>query len=187
MKVRVHPLHLAVLFGAIILLTRSTQFAFPGAPPDATLALMLLGGMWIRRWAGFAGLVAAAFAADCLAIGGLGVPDYCVSPAYVGLLPTYLTVWLCGSWLQARRLHAALFAWLGTMLVASLAAFIISNAFWFAFSGGFSWWTLTRFAAAVAPYFPAYAGPALAYVALAWLVRAAALHLTRSRSPEPAS
>ena len=49
----------------------------------------------------------------------LGVPDYCLSPAYAGLVPAYLVVWLCGWWLHAKRPHASLLAWLATMLVAS--------------------------------------------------------------------
>ena len=182
MKIAITPVRLWFLFAALILLTRSTHLAFAGAPPDATLALMLLGGMWIRRWPGFAGLVAAAFAADCVATGSLGVPEYCLSPAYAGLVPAYLVVWLSGWWLHNTRLSASLLAWLGTMLAASLAAFTISNAFWFAFSGAFGGWTVARFAAGVLPYFPAYTGAALGYVALAWLARAVALHLTRSRS-----
>jgi len=187
MKVRVTPLRLWFLFATLILLTRSTHLAFAAAPPDATLALMLLGGMWIRRWPGFAGLMVVTFAADCLATGSLGVPEYCLSPAYAGLVPAYLVVWLSGWWLQARRPHASSLAWLATMLVASIAAFTISNAFWFAFSGGFSGWTVARFATSVLPYFPAYAGPSLGYVVLAWLVRTTALHLTRGRSLEPAA
>ena len=187
MKVRVTPVRLWCLFAVLILLTRSTHLAFAAAPPDVTLAMMLLGGMWIRRWPGFAGLMAAAFAADCLATGSLGVPEYCLTPAYAGLVPAYLVVWLSGWWLQATRPRASLVGWLATMLAASAAAFVISNAFWFAFSGAFGGWTLARFAAGVLPYFPAYAGPALGYVALAWLVRATALHLTRGRSVEAVS
>jgi hypothetical protein len=187
MKIRITPVRLWFLFAALILLTRSTHLAFSVAPPDATLALMLLGGMWIRRWPGFAGLMAVAFAADCLATGSLGVPDYCLSPAYAGLVPAYLAVWLCGWWLHAKRAHASLLIWLATMLVASLAAFAISNTFWFAFSQNFESWSVARFIAAVLPYFPAYAGPALGYVALAWLTRAGALLLIRARPLEQAS
>jgi hypothetical protein len=97
MKVGISPVRLWCLFAVVILLTRSMQFAFPAAPPDATLALMFLGGMWIRRWPGFVGLMAAAFAADWIATGSLGVPDFCFSPAYAGLVLVYLAVW--GWWM----------------------------------------------------------------------------------------
>ena len=80
MKVRVTPVRLWFLFAALILLTRSTHLAFAAAPPDATIALMLLGGMWIRRWPGFAGLMAVVFAADCIATGTLGRPGLLPEP-----------------------------------------------------------------------------------------------------------
>ena len=86
-------------------------------------------------------------------------------------MPAYLVVWLSGWWLNAKRPQASLMVWLGTMLAASAAAFAISNVFWYAFSEGFTGWSVARFAAGVLPYYPAYAGPALGYVALAWLVR----------------
>jgi hypothetical protein len=178
MKARMTPVRLWFLFAALILLTRSTQ-VFPAALPDATLALMLLGGIWIRRWPGFAGLMGAVFAADWIATGALGVPDFCLSPAYAGLVPAYLLVWLGGWWLQATKLDASLVATLGATLVASSAAFAISNAFWYAFSGGFDGWPVTRFAAEVLQYYPAYVGPVLGYVALARVVRVTTQRLSR--------
>ncbi len=203
MKVRVSPVRLWCLFALVILITRSMQFAFPAAPPDATLALMLLGGMWIRRWPGFVGLMAAAFAADWIATGSLGVPDFCFSPAYAGLVPAYLAVWGCGWWLQWRWPQAALggssatqprekwggelLAWLTAALFATAAAFIISNAFWYAFSESFAGWSVAHFSARVLPYYPSSAGATLAYVALAWVLRLATRHFARIRSPEPAA
>jgi len=187
MKVRITPLRLWFLFAALILLTRSTHLAFAAALPDATIALMLLGGMWIRRWPGFAGLMGTVFAADWIATGTLGVPNFCLSPAYAGLVPAYLAVWLSGWWLQAKRPQASLPGWLGTTLAASTAAFVISNAFWYGFSGNFDGWPIARFAADVVSYYPAYVGPALAYVALAWLTRLAARTLVRDRPLERAA
>jgi hypothetical protein len=201
MKVGVSPVRLWCLFALVILLTRSMQFAFPAAPPDATLALMFLGGMWIRHWPGFVGLMAAAFAADWIATGSLGVPDFCFSPAYAGLVPAYLAVWGCGWWLQRRWPHASLgdsasplrerwggdlLAWLAAALVATSAAFVISNAFWYAFSEGFTGWSMMDFSMRVLAYYPTYAGTVLAYVVLAWALRLAARHLGRLRSPEAA-
>ncbi len=182
MKVRITPARLWFAFAALILLTRSTHLAFSTALPDATVALMLLGGMWVRRWPGFAGLMAAVFAADWLASGTLGVPDDCFTPAYAGLVPAYLAVWSAGSWLQAKWPRQSLLPWLGTMLVSSAAAFALSNAFWYAFSGRFDGWPAARFAAEVVRYYPAYAGTGLGYVTLAWLVCLAARHLVRSHS-----
>jgi len=172
MKLRMTPVRLWFLFAALILLTRSTHL-FSGALPDATIALMLLGGIWIRRWPGFAGLMGVVFAADWIATGALGVPDFCLSPAYAGLVPAYLLVWLGGWWLHAKKPDASLLAMFIVALVAGGAAFAVSNAFWYAFSGQFDGWPATRFAAEVLQYYPAYAGPALGYVALAWGIRLA--------------
>jgi hypothetical protein len=186
-KVRVSPVRLGCLFAIVILLTRSMQFTFPSAPPDATLALMFLGGMWIRRWPGFVGLMAAAFAADWIATGTLGVPDFCFSPAYAGLVPAYLAVWGCGWWLQRRLPEASLLSWLAAAFVASAAAFTISNAFWYGFSESFAGWSVVDFGTRVLPYYSSYAGAMLFYVAVAWVLYLTARHLARLRSPEPAA
>lgn len=187
MKVGVSPVRLWCLFALTILLTRSMEFAFPATPPDATLALMFLGGMWIRRWPGFVGLMAAAFAADWIATGTLDVPDFCFSPAYAGLVPAYLAAWGCGWWLQRKWPQASPLGWLAAALLATTAAFIISNAFWYAFSESFAGWSVADFGMRVLIYYPAYAGVVLVYVALAWVLRLAARHFSRLRSPEPAA
>jgi hypothetical protein len=187
MNVRITPVRLWLLFAVTILLTRSTQFASVGGLPDATIALMLLGGLWIRRWPGLVGLMGVVFASDWIATSALGISDYCLTPAYAGLVPAYLAVWLCGWSLHAKRLQASLPAWLAMTLVATAACFAISNAFWYVFSGNFVGWTGARFATDVLKYYPAYVGSAVGYVALAWLIRLAARHVTRSHSLGPAA
>ncbi len=107
---------------------------------DASWAVFFLGGFWLTgqsRWA-FPLLIAEAVLVDYLVISGQGLAfwsHYCLSPAYVFLLPAYGSLWLGGRWL-ARHRPAALMPTLGLgalVLLASVSVcYLISN-------GSFYW------------------------------------------------
>lgn len=96
------------LFGLLALVMAATRIHHFAAIPDASWAVFFAGGFYLRaqwRWA-FPALIAVAFLADWYAIAAAGIDflgHYCVSPAYWFLLPAYLSLWLGGAWLAARR------------------------------------------------------------------------------------
>ena len=92
----------SVLFAAI-LLTRSSHFGTSVALPDATLAVLFVGGLlrFNLRW--LAATIAVAFAVDFYAIGIAAVSDYCMSLGYWGLIPTYAVVWAIGRFASKRK------------------------------------------------------------------------------------
>jgi hypothetical protein len=107
---------------------------------DASWGVFFLAGFWLRgtgRWA-FPLLMAEAVLLDYLVISGQGIDfwsHYCVSAAYWFLIPSYLSLWLGGSWLarhasglNARTLGLAVAA----LLVSVTACYVISN-------GSFYW------------------------------------------------
>ncbi|KAF0836021.1 hypothetical protein FNL37_2321 [Methylovorus glucosotrophus] len=171
--------------GAILILliiaTRTQHFGNDVYLPDATLAVLFMGGLLITNtgWLGLA--LIAAFGMDGYAMGWQGVSDYCMSPGYWGLIPTYGLVWGAGRLLADSDkpfsiLPFALFAWGSTSI-----AFVVSNAFWFAFSDKVDSLTITEFSVRVAKYYMPYVGYALMYVAIGWL--AARLFKLRIAAP----
>jgi hypothetical protein len=175
------PVRIALLLCAAILVTRGAQFLVPGMWPDATLAALFLGGLWLRRPAWFLPLIAAAIGADAIAIYGFGVPGSCLSPAYLALVPIYMLVWGAGWWMS-RHADAKLWTTGAAALAACTLAFVASNAAWYLLSSDTAGISLAEFASGTLRWYPGYALASVAYV-LAALV--AVRHL-RLGVPRPA-
>jgi hypothetical protein len=159
---------------ALLAVTRIGHFGGIATPPDASLAVFFLLGLWVAsaRWL-VVGLLAAA-ATDALAI-AQGASSYCVTPAYPLLIPTYGVLWTAGraicvygtrwhGWMRGLVLSVAL-------LMSTAIAFLVSNASFYALSGYFEAMPAGAFARAVSPYFRPYLTGAAAYVAGAILCR----------------
>ena len=143
---------------ALALAMALTRFHHFGSPlqllPDASLAVFLLGGFYLRRAGWFGGYLALAALVDYLAIAYGGVSDWCVTPAYAFLVPAYGCAWGAGLW-YARRGATGWRAFgplLGALLAGVSAAFAVSNAGFYLFSGYFSDMSWTEYAARVARY-----------------------------------
>jgi hypothetical protein len=166
-------LALAALMGV----TRMHHFGSPLHLPDASLAVFLLAGFFIASPLFFAGLLLEAGALDYVAITHLGVDDYCVTPAYWFLIPTYAVLWYAGR--HYVRIHQYSLRCLGIFAAISFtavnAAFLISNGAFYLFSGR-SEMGMAEYAARVAQYY----GPYLTGAAL-YLVPAVLLYALISR------
>src|SRR5688572_6444331 len=122
MNVIQHPRGLMTVGLALALLMAATRFYHFGTAthlPDASLAVFLLAGFYLRRWSLFAAYIAEAALIDYLAIAYGGVSDWCATPAYVFLVPAYASAWCAGAW-YARR-FAAEWRTLGALFSALLA------------------------------------------------------------------
>ena len=168
------------IFAALVLLmaaTRGSHFGSAINLPDATLAIFLVAGFMLPRFsltalAAFIFLLLEAGGLDYYAIVYQGVSDYCVSPGYWFLIPTYASMWFAGHWFASRRQNnlnsLALFA--GVSWLASSVAFLISNGAFYALSGRFSDMSVTEYAARVAKYYPPYVSGSMLYLALAAVI-----------------
>jgi len=166
----------AVLF-LLMAVTRGSHFGSSLNLPDATLAIFLVAGFMLPRYtltalAAFIVLLLEAGSLDYYAITYNSVSDYCVSPAYWFLIPTYASMWFAGHWFAARQKNnlnsLALFgvvSWFSTSI-----AFLLSNGAFYSLSGKFSEMNISEYAARVAKYYPSYAGGALLYLALAAVI-----------------
>ncbi len=175
-------LSLAVLMAA----TRSHHFASITHLPDASWAVFFLAGFYLRPVWMFPALLALAAASDYVAIAWLGVSDFCVSPAYVFLLPAYGAMWLAGRWyLRHYRFRVSTLPLLALALLtgAAVCELLSSGGFYF-FSGRFEETDFSGFGARLVKYFPhALEGIAL-YVTAAILVHVAFGMAKSTRSME---
>lgn len=165
------------IFSALILLmaiTRGSHFGSSINFPDATLAIFLIAGLMLPRlnWialAAFTTLLLEAGGLDYYAIVYRGVSDYCVSPAYIFLIPTYASMWLGGRWFSSRLQKnwqgLAIFA--GTSWLATTIAFLISNGAFYLLSGRFTDMSAVEYASRVTKYYPPYLSGSLMYLAIA--------------------
>jgi hypothetical protein len=154
----------------LILLTRTNHFGDNVYLPDATLAVLFLGGLLIARTSWLALAIIVAFGMDAYALGYKGVSDYCMSLGYWGLIPTYAVVWGAGRWLVKQQQPFAAVPYALTAWAASSVAFVLSNAFWYVFSDKVNTLSVIEFSQRVAQYYTPYVGFCLMYVGAAWLV-----------------
>lgn len=186
MKTLTKQLGIFVALALLMLVTRGSHFGSAINLPDATLAIFLVAGFMLPRFtaialAAFAFLLIEAGGIDYYAITYNGVSDYCVSPAYWLLIPTYAVMWFAGHWFATVQQNnwkgLALFAvvsWLTTSV-----AFMISNTAFYLLSAHFTDMSVTEYASRVAKYYPAYASGALMYLALAAVTYIAATSLNK--------
>lgn len=176
---------IALGLASLMAATRFHHFGSLLHLPDASLAVFFLGGLALGHTALFAAFFAEAAIVDWLAIAYGGASGWCVTPAYVFLIPTYGSLWAAGRWCARRpregwrdgvRIALAL-------VLATCLAFGISNAGFYAFSGYFSELSAAEYALRVAKYLPSYLGATAAYVAAAL----AAAALARAGGPRAAA
>ena len=148
---------------ALIVLTRFHHFGDVLHLPDATLAVFFFAGFY-RKKALLGFLLVLAGLIDYAAIHN-GVSDWCVSPAYAFLIPTYAVMWFAGRYCSNYKAMKSLelVKSLGFMLLAASAAFAISNGSFYVFSGRFGDLSLVEYFVRVAQYYPSYVSVAMIY------------------------
>jgi hypothetical protein len=167
---------LAVLMAA----TRFNHFGSAVSLPDASFAVFFLGGLYLSRFArgsaaSFSVLIIEAGLVDYYATSIQGISDWCMTPAYWFLIPTYGSLWLAGRWfamrhaMDGKRLAVlALSAW-----AACSFAFAFSNITFYLFSGRLADMSAVEYTSRVAQYYASYVSIALLYIACA-----VALHMS---------
>jgi len=176
---RRRDLALVAVLAAAMWLTRSHEISRFLTLPDASWAAFFVAGLLATRWPGAGLLMAVAGATDYLALRD-GVSDYCVTPAYVFLVPTYLALWAMGRCAGAGLSYTlrGLLRVSALLSAAVIGAFFISNASFYGLSGYFENLPALAYAQAVAPYFPMFLEGTALYTAVALL----AVYVWRARA-----
>jgi len=170
-------IRIVAIFAALAALMAATRFEHFGSAvslPDASYAAFFLGGLYMARSmrasaAVFAALIIEAGLIDLYATSVQGVSDWCMTPAYWFLVPTYGSLWFVGRWFALRHemegrglVGLALAAW-----AACSFAFVFSNATFYLFSERFDAMGAIEYASRVAQYYGSYVMAALLYIACA--------------------
>ena len=165
------------IFSALVLLMAATRFNHFGTSvsfPDASLAVFLLAGFFLPRLSllslvVFIFLLLEAGGIDYYAINVAGVSDWCVTPAYWFLIPTYASMWLGGSWLASRQQNtlASLAMFGGVSWLSTTIAFLISNGSFYLLSGRYAEMSAVEYTGYVTQYYLPYLAGSLMYLALA--------------------
>jgi hypothetical protein len=168
------------IFAAMALLmaaTRYNHFGSAVALPDASWAVFFLGGFFLagRSWTvllAFVALLLEAWGIDYYATQIQGVSDWCVTPAYGFLIPTYASLWLGGSWFAARKQNTwrSLGEFFGIAVLATSIAFLISNVSFYLLSGRIGDMSVVEYATSVAKYYTPYVTGSILYLAVAALL-----------------
>ena len=168
-----------VLMAALMAATRFNHFGSAVTLPDASYAIFFLGGLYLARFArasavAFIALLLEAGWIDYYATSVQGISDWCMTPAYWFLIPTYASLWLVGRWFASRTNNAghimegkglivlAFAAW-----AASSFAFAFSNATFYLFSERYADMSAVEYTTHVAQYYVSYVSVALLYIACA--------------------
>ncbi len=168
---RTNPFGGLALLAGLMLATRFHHFGSMTHLPDASLAVFFLAGFYLRRAVYLIPLLALAGGIDYAATQHMGVSDYCLSPAYGFLIPTYAAMWFGGRWYAARHTvsAASLAPLTGAVLTSGTAAFVISNYSFYLFSGRYPDMDWAEYGALIATYYLPYMSSAIFYAALAAL------------------
>jgi hypothetical protein len=120
------------LLAMVMAATRFSPLAGVTHLQDASWAVFFIAGFHLAsQWRlAFPALLAEAVLIDYIAIRYLGVSNYCITPAYWFLVPSYAALWMGGSWLRRHySIDLRGLAWLtGSLVVAVSLCFFISNA-----------------------------------------------------------
>lgn len=162
-------LPLVALMGA----TRVHHFGDAFSLPDASLATFFLAGLFFTQRSLFVALLIEAGLLDYVAISHFGVSDFCISPAYVFLIPTYFAMWFAGRFcanfksMQGNEFTLSVPA-MGTLVAAITSAFLISNGSFYWLSDKFPQGDFAQYVERTLHYYPPYAGYALMYAVLGY-------------------
>lgn len=151
---------------AAMILTRFHHFGDVLHLPDASLAVFFFAGFYRKKML-LVFLLALAALIDYLAISN-GTSGWCVTPAYVFLIPTYAVLWLAGRYcanlntIKNTGLTISAGA-IGLLALATSIAFVISNGSFYLFSDRYTEISWLEYFERVAQYYPQYMGSTLIY------------------------
>jgi hypothetical protein len=174
---------IAAAIAFFMLLTRGSHVLTHVALPDASLALLLIGGLYLRKAAWLVFFVVLATAIDFSAAAIDSLQAFCLTIGYWGMLPTYAAMWFAGVWLgkQANGLDVLKFSL--AALASTLVAFVISTQTYYLFSGRFPNHGLVETMQYGWNYLPSYLAYTAMYLVGFWALAKASIKFNVIKSP----
>ena len=162
---------LTLVISFLMVLTRGNHVTTLYALPDASLALFLIGGIYLKSTRFFITLFLLALFIDF----GVAALDpklgFCLTKGYWGLIPTYASLWVCGYFLNKQKYLQKLSIFIPYVSVAVVVAFLISTQTYYLFSGRFGSPSFIESILHGWEYLPQYFLSSFIYIGLFWLTQ----------------
>lgn len=169
-SIKTNVLILAMLMVFLMLLTRGSHVLTHVSLPDASLALLSIGGLYLRKAVWFGFFIVLATLIDFGAAAVDSIQAFCLTPGYWGMLPTYAAMWFGGVWLSAQQDNLNIVKFSLVSLTATFTAFVISTQTYYLFSGLFPAEGLMESMQHGWEYLPSYIGFTFMYLGVFWLM-----------------
>lgn len=172
-------LFIAAAIAFFMLLTRGSHTLTPFSLPDASLALFLLGGLYLQRLGWFVAFFVLATLIDFGVAALDPAQGFCLTRGYWGLIPSYAAMWFGGLWLGQQKDAFAAVQYGFVSMLTTFVAFVISTQTYYLFSGRFPNSGVQETIQFGWSYLPSWMGFAAMYFAFVWL----AVTILRSIKP----
>lgn len=170
---------------ALMVVTRSGHLGTAWSPPDATWAVLYIAGFYFGRdwrWA-LPALLCTAMAVDFIVIRDFGVSSYCVTAAYVFMLPAYAALWWAGAWMRRVYRHepADVARWVVSLGIGASLCFFLTNATFYWLGGRIAEPSLGGWWQSFTHWYPGFVGVPFVYAGIAGLLHAVLARPARAR------
>lgn len=165
-----------IIIGFVLMLlmvaTRGHHFATLEHLPGASWAVFFLAGLYLRSIWTLPGLLALTWLVDYVSFTLGGTSGFCLTRAYVFLLPAYSALWFSGRWYanQYRFELRTLLPLVAAVLVGSAVCELFSSGSFYFFSGRFVDTSFAEFGSRLVKYYPSYLQSLTLYVGIAAVV-----------------
>lgn len=160
-----------VLLVLTMSLTRGSHLLTSVSLPDASLAIFLIGGIYLKNIRFFISLFLLGSFIDFGAASLDPKLGFCLTKGYWGLIFGYAILWLSGFYLNQRKYLQKLSVFIPIVSIAIISAFIISTQTYYIFSGRFGSPFLAESIFHGWEYLPQYFLSSFTYIALFWLIQ----------------
>ena len=160
---------IGVVLVLLLITTRGHYLGTLHNLPSASWAVFFLAGVYVRPCCFLPGLLSLAWTLDFAAYVWGNASAFCLTSAYIFLLPAYSALWLAGRWYA--NLHH--FAWptllplAAALTTSAVICELLSSGGYYFFSGRFTEPTFTEFGIRLLTYFPSYLQSLTIYVVIA--------------------
>lgn len=163
---------IGLLLAALMIATRSHHFATVHNLADASWAVFFLAGFYLRSVRVLSGFFALGWRLDVAATTWGGISDFCMTPAYLFMLPAYASLWLAGRWFAERyrfSWNTVIPLFFSASAGLTLCELFSAGGFYF-FSGRIAEASFAEFGEQLLKYFPMYIETFVFYTAIAIVI-----------------
>ncbi len=170
LRLKTHETLFLIILSLVLILTRGSHITTFYNLPDASLALFLVGGIYLKNIRFFLALFLLGLVIDFGASAFDPKLGFCLTNGYWGLIPAYGVLWLSGYFLYHKKLIQKLSIFIPIVSTAIILAFIISTQTYYIFSGRFGNPSFFDSVFHGWEYLPQYFLSSFAYIGIFWLI-----------------